>query len=74
MQILRNPARGDGEANVPGELPYACVAPYSSDPSVFLGPTRVVGRLPDLVGSGNPAYLVGLLGTAARYRTRRSCS
>ena len=70
MQILRNPARGDGDANVPSDLPYACAAPYSSDPSAFLGATRVVGRLPDLVGSGNPAYLVALLGTAARYRTR----
>ena len=70
MQVLRNPARGDGDANVPSDLPYACAAPYSSNPSAFLGPTRVVGRLPDLVGSGNPAYLVGLLGTAARYRTR----
>jgi len=70
MQILRNPARGDGDANVPSDLPYACAAPYSGDPSAFLGPTRVVGRLPDLLGSGNPGYLVSLLGTAARYRTR----
>jgi hypothetical protein len=70
MQTLRNPALGDGDANVPSDLPYACAAPYSSDPSVFLGATRVVGRLPDLVGSSNPAYLVSLLGTAARYRTR----
>jgi len=70
MQILRNPAQGDGDANVPSDLPYACAAPYSSDPSVFLGPTRVVGRLPDLFGSGDPAYLVSLLGTASRYRTR----
>lgn len=70
MQILRNPARGDGDANVPSDLPYACAAPYSSDPSAFLGPTRVVGRLPDLFGGSDPAYLVGLLGTAARFRTR----
>jgi len=70
MQVLRNPARGDGDANVPSDLPYACVAPYSNDPSVFLGPTRVVGRLPDLVGGDDPTYLVTLLGTAARYRTR----
>ncbi|MBE0625488.1 MAG: hypothetical protein IH606_11805 [Burkholderiales bacterium] len=70
MQILRNPTRGDGDANVPSDLPYACAAPYSSDPSAFLGPTRVVGRLPDLLGGTNPAYLVSLLGTAARYRMR----
>jgi hypothetical protein len=70
MQTLRNPARGDGDANVPSDLPYACAAPYSAEPAAFLGPTRVVGRLPDLVGGGNPAYLVSLLGTAARYKTR----
>jgi hypothetical protein len=72
MQTLRNPASGDGDRNVPSDLPYACAAPYSAQPSDFLGPTRVVGRLPDLVGGGDPAYLVGLLGTAARYRTRPS--
>ena len=70
MQNLRNPARGDGDANVPSDLPYACAVPYSGEPSAFLGATRVVGRLPDLVGGRNPAYLVSLLGTAARYRTR----
>ena len=70
MQILRNPMRGDGDANVPSDLPYACAVPYSSEPSAFVGPTRVVGRMPDLAGGSDPAYLVRLLGTAARYRTR----
>jgi hypothetical protein len=70
MQILRNPAHGDGDSNVPSDLPYACASPYSADPAAFVGPTRVVGRLPDLVGVSNPAYLVSLLGTAARYRVR----
>ena len=31
----------------------------------FTGPTRVVGRLPDLTGQGDADYLVGLLDTAA---------
>ncbi len=70
MQLLRNPTRGDGDANVPSDLPYACAAAYSGDASAFLGPTRVVGRLPDLLGSADPAYLVSLLGTAARHRMR----
>ena len=44
-----------------GDLPYACDAPYSRDPARFVGPTRVVGRLPDLVGANElPISLVYL--------------
>jgi hypothetical protein len=70
MQELRNPMEGDGDEVVPSDLPYACAVPFSTDPKAFLGATRVVGRLPDLMGQRNPAYLVRLLGTAARYRSR----
>ena len=37
-----------------GDLPYACEAPYSQQAKNFLGPTRVVGRLPDLTGGSDP--------------------
>jgi Peptidase family C25 len=50
------------------DLPYACEAPYNRKPQNFLGPTRVVGRLPDLTGGTDPAYLIGLLKTAASYK------
>src|SRR5262249_41707697 len=43
MQVLANPARGDGDASVPSDLPYACSASWGQDTSAFLGPTRVVG-------------------------------
>jgi hypothetical protein len=72
-QELRNPAydpQGDEDRLVPSDIPYACDAPYSRDPRKFIGPTRVVGRLPDLYGVADPAYLVSLLGTAARHKTR----
>ncbi len=72
-QDLRNPAydpQGDDDRVVPSDIPYACEATYSKDPRKFVGPTRVVGRLPDLLGSADPAYLVSLLGTAARHKTR----
>jgi hypothetical protein len=72
-QDLRNPAydpQGDDDRVVPSDLPYACEAPYSKDPRKFVGPTRVVGRLPDLLGTADPAYLVFLLGTAARHKIR----
>jgi hypothetical protein len=72
-QDLKNPAYdpgGDDDKVVPSDLPYACEAPYSTDPGDFVGPTRVVGRLPDLLRSSDPVYLVSLLGTAARHKTR----
>ncbi len=72
-QDLKNPVyspQGDDDKLVPSDIPYACEAPYSKRPADFDGPTRVVGRLPDLVGSRDPAYLVSLLGTAARHKAR----
>ena len=72
-QHLKNPVydpMGDKDKVVPTDIPYACEAPYSTNPGKFIGPTRVVGRLPDLNGVADPAYLVSLLGTAARQRTR----
>jgi hypothetical protein len=64
-QDLVNPISSDGDALVPSDLPYACDHTYSQRVEDFLQPTRVVGRLPDLTGGGNAAYLTGLLGTAA---------
>jgi hypothetical protein len=72
-QELRNPVYspgGDDDKAVPSDIPYACETPYSKRPEDFVGPTRVVGRLPDLVGTRDPAYLVSLLGTAARHKAR----
>jgi hypothetical protein len=74
-QDIKNPAfdppDDDPDKNTDGDLPYACDTPYSRDIATFRGPTRVVGRLPDLQGAkGNPAYLLRLLATAATYRSR----
>lgn len=65
---LRNPCyapHGDRDRIVPSDLPYACAAPYSEDPACFLGPTRVVGRIPDIPGAQDPQFLVELLRIAA---------
>jgi hypothetical protein len=72
-QDLDNPvfSQDDPDVHALGDLPYACDTPYSRDPAQFVGPTRVVGRLPDLVGASEPSYLVSLLKTAADY-TKRS--
>lgn len=65
-QDMDNPfAGGDGDPTVPGDLPYACEAPFSTRIEKFKGPTRVVGRLPNVTGDTTPDYLLGLLNTAA---------
>jgi hypothetical protein len=65
-QPLVNPVSGDGDDLAPSDLPYACDRGYSDQIEDFLAPTRVVGRLPDVTGGTDPAYLVGLLDTATK--------
>jgi hypothetical protein len=72
-QDLQNPMydpapNGDPDEIAFGDLPYACEAGYSQQPQDFFGPTRVVGRLPDVTASKDPAYLVHLLETAASFK------
>lgn len=76
-QDLKNPLfttdpNGDTDRFAYGDLPYACDAPYSQNIKDFTGPTRVLGRLPDLTGAqGSPKYLLGLLNTAARWKSSK---
>lgn len=51
----------DEDEFIPSDLPYACDAPYSTDPGKFIAPTRVVGRLPDVPGKSDPAYFRSLV-------------
>jgi Peptidase family C25 len=67
---LANPLLGDGDPDVPSDLPYAHSHPYSDDVQDYINPTRVVGRLPNVTGDTNEGYLVGLLDTAATYTQR----
>ena len=72
-QDLKNPAHDPGHDDdryALGDLPYACDEPYSTDPAKFVGPTRVVGRLPDLTGAKTPGYLIRLLRTSGTYASR----
>jgi hypothetical protein len=61
---------GDPDRFAPSDLPYACDRPYSQKIEDFTGPTRVVGRLPDISGGSEADYLAGLLATCASYKTR----
>jgi hypothetical protein len=63
-----NPTGGDRDEFAFGDLPYACEAPYSQRPQDFTGPTRVVGRLPDLNGVGDVDYLIRIIEVAARHK------
>ncbi len=67
-----DPADGDEDTRAWGDVPYACDAPYSRDPARFVGPTRVVGRVPDLLSAVEPSYLVALLKTAAGAQSQGS--
>ena len=71
-QDIANPAfdaPDDPDRNADGDLPYACDAPYSRDIATFKGPSRVVGRLPDLTRAKEPSYILSLLSIAARYQS-----
>jgi hypothetical protein len=61
---------GDPDSDLPSDLPYACNEPYSTDVQDFIAPARVVGRLPNVTGDTDPAYLVSLLDTAATFTPR----
>lgn len=71
-QDMRNAiaAGDDPDRTVPGDLPYACEAPYSREIATFKGPSRVVGRLPDLAGATEPSHLLKLIAHAAAFEAR----
>lgn len=73
-QDMTNPAfdaPDDPDKFAYGDLPYACDTKYSRDIATFKGPTRVVGRLPDLTKADKPSYLLRLLAIATKYRSRK---
>jgi len=72
-QDLRNPLfdaadpDSDPDRFAPSDLPYACDGAFSQKVPSFLGPTRVVGRIPDLTGASDPQYLLDLLEVASSW-------
>jgi hypothetical protein len=75
-QALRNPLYNpkkpddDPDEFAFGDIPYASEAPYSRDPKDFIGPTRVLGRIPDITARSDPKYVVDLLDVAAKWNSR----
>ena len=73
---LRNPLYpDDDDPYVPSDLPFACDLPDTFagtgttrlDPAQLLSVTRVVGRIPDVVGATDPEVLLANLAVAATY-------
>lgn len=67
---LYSPPDDEPDAHAWGDLPYACEPAYSQDIGVFKGPTRVVGRLPDLLRAREPSHLIAVLAAAAAHQPR----
>ncbi len=68
FQEIKNPAEDD-DTIVPSDLPYACDTPYSTKMDNFTGPTRVVGRLPDVMGQQkNVSYLQKIITNSIRHK------
>jgi hypothetical protein len=67
FQELINQAE-DPDTVVPSDLPYACGTAYSRNISSFTGPTRVVGRIPDIPGSGDIKNFAVLIDNIIKYK------
>jgi hypothetical protein len=67
FQEINNPANDD-DTLLPSDLPYACDTGYSKEISSFTGPTRVVGRIPDIQGLADLGYLKITFDTIINYK------
>ncbi|HRO48298.1 C25 family cysteine peptidase [Agriterribacter sp.] len=71
FQDIHNPADADGDMTVPSDLPYACDAPYSKNIQSFTGPTRVVGRIPDVPGENDIQYFTTIINNIIKAKPRK---
>jgi hypothetical protein len=67
FQEISNPAKDDDDV-VPSDLPYACDTPYNTKISAFTGPTRVVGRIPDIPAKPDVDYLKKVINIIIKYK------
>lgn len=71
FQEINNPADEDGDPVVPSDLPYACDAPYSKSVQSFTGPTRVVGRIPDVPGKNDVQYFTTVINNIIKAKPKK---
>lgn len=67
FQDLLNSA-DDEDRVVPSDLPYACSAPYGTSVNAFTGPSRVVGRIPDIPGKADLTYMTTLIENIIKHK------
>jgi hypothetical protein len=63
--------RNDNDEIVPSDLPYACDAGYSKKIASFTGPSRVVGRIPDITGKADINYVKIVINTIISYKSMK---
>jgi len=67
FQPIDNPA-DDEDLVVPSDLPYACESGYGTDIAAFTGPTRVVGRIPDIPFQADVDYFKTIINNIIQYK------
>jgi hypothetical protein len=65
---FRIPIPDDDDRFVTSDAAYACEAPFSRNAGDFIAPSRVVGRLPDITGVKDPAYLIALIQNSINWK------
>lgn len=74
MFVVPNPSHdphGDDDRDVPTDNPYACSMPYrAGERKSYLVPDRALGRITDLDGDGDPAWLLDYLARAAAWQPK----
>ena len=69
---LVNPLPKDRDEDVPSDLPYASDAKFTKrDIAAYCAITRVVGRIPDITGADDPAFLIAQLRNSAQFKSRK---
>jgi len=67
FQELINPT-DDEDKVIPSDLPYACTAAYSKKANKFTGPSRVLGRVPDVPGAGDLTYVTAVIDSMIKHQ------
>jgi len=68
---LTNPLPGDGDVDVPSDLPYASDASFTKRGIAnYCAITRVVGRIPDITGASDPKFLLNQIANSLKFKTR----
>jgi hypothetical protein len=69
---FRIPIPDDDDTYIPSDVPYACEAPFSRNAGDFIAPGRVLGRLPDITGANDPAYIIALIENSIKWNSLKS--